>query len=328
MPQKQRLSLQVPPNVGNPVVRLVTPTVLVNGEENSSPGTNLGPSPISAASTQVSPAHHQYEQQSMYQKQPDRPTHQTYHGAITPSETPAQTRPPPPTRSQTSPADISTATSPLPAIAPETINRALAAELIRAPLTNRRKRLRGNEAKILATAILQPLYSKPASGHSSSTSPANSKVMSDSALGVAIASCLGLTSAVGVGIGGPTGGVRRVECIRFRVGGDGYESPVDDEDEEGESPRDGTRIKETFDVFFGVNFGGLVGEWVVKGLEISSSGEEIGEAVGESSRASDELERNETPAAWKTKFLDAQRRLWEKEEEVKSLKDKILEAVL
>jgi hypothetical protein len=126
MPQKQRLSLQVPPNVGNPVVRLVTPTVLVNGEENSSPGTNLGPSPISAASTQVSPAHHQYEQQSMYQKQPDRPTHQTYHGAITPSETPAQTRPPPPTRSQTSPADISTATSPLPAIAPETINRALA----------------------------------------------------------------------------------------------------------------------------------------------------------------------------------------------------------
>ncbi|RYN20049.1 hypothetical protein AA0115_g10434 [Alternaria tenuissima] len=328
MPQKQRLSLQVPPNVGNPVVRLVTPTVLVNGEENSSPGTNLGPSPISAASTQVSPAHHQYEQQSMYQKQPDRPTHQTYHGAITPSETPAQTRPPPPTRSQTSPADISTATSPLPAIAPETINRALAAELIRAPLTNRRKRLRGNEAKILATAILQPLYSKPASGHSSSTSPANSKVMSDSALGVAIASCLGLTSAVGVGIGGPTGGVRRVECIRFRVGGDGYESPVDDEDEEGESPRDGTRIKETFDVFFGVNFGGLVGEWVVKGLEISSSSEEIGEAVGESSRASDELERNETPAAWKTKFLDAQRRLWEKEEEVKSLKDKILEAVL
>ncbi|KAH6846053.1 ARS binding protein 2-domain-containing protein [Alternaria alternata] len=201
MPQKQRLSLQVPPNVGNPVVRLVTPTVLVNGEENSSPGTNLGPSPISAASTQVSPAHHQYEQQS-------------------------------------------------------------------------------------------------------------------------------LTSAVGVGIGGPTGGVRRVECIRFRVGGDGYESPVDDEDEEGESPRDGTRIKETFDVFFGVNFGGLVGEWVVKGLEISSSSEEIGEAVGESSRASDELERNETPAAWKTKFLDAQRRLWEKEEEVKSLKDKILEAVL
>jgi hypothetical protein len=152
--------------------------------------------------------------------------------------------------------------------------------------------------------------------------------MSDSALGVAIASCLGLTSAVGVGIGGPTGGVRRVECIRFRVGGDGYESPVDDEDEEGESPRDGTRIKETFDVFFGVNFGGLVGEWVVKGLEISSSSEEIGEAVRESSRASDELERNETPAAWKTKFLDAQRRLWEKEEEVKSLKDKILEAVL
>lgn len=326
MPQKQRLSLQVPPNVGNPVVRLVTPTVLVNGEENSSPGTNLGPSPISAASTQVSPANHPYEhQQNLYQKQPDRPTHQTYHGALTPSETPAQTRPPPPIRSQTSPAEISTS-SPFPAVPPETLNRALAAELIRAPLTNRRKRLRGNEAKTLATAILQPLYSKPVSA-SNTSSP--TKVMSDQALGIAIASCLGLTSAVGIGMGGSTGGVKRVECVRFRVGGDGYESPVDDEDEEGDAVD--ARVKETFDVFFGVNFGGLSGEWVVKGLEIRAD-EGSEEAARRLEREVDgergEASQLNSPAAWKTKFLDAQRRLWEKEEEVRSLKDKILEAVL
>jgi hypothetical protein len=316
VPQKQRLSLQVPPNVGNPVVRLVTPTVLVNGEENDSPGTGLAPSPMSAAATHVSPAH-TYEQQSMYQEH-DRPTHQTYHGALTPSETPAQQRPPPPTRSQTEP-ELMTSQS-MPSIPLETLNRALATELIRAPLTGRRKRLRGNEAKTLASAILQPLYAKPTSN---SASPA--KVMSDHSLGIAISSCLGLTSSVGLGIGGPTGGVRRVECIRFRIGGDGYESPIDDDDENAEGMGEGGRVKETFDVLFAVSFGGLSGEWVAKGLETTS-----GDVGDEASRGGlNDLERhNPGPVAWKSKFLEAQRRLWEKEEEVKNLKDKILEAVL
>jgi hypothetical protein len=153
--------------------------------------------------------------------------------------------------------------------------------------------------------------------------------MSDQALGIAIASCLGLTSAVGIGMGGSTGGVKRVECVRFRVGGDGYESPVDDEDEEGDAVD--ARVKETFDVFFGVNFGGLSGEWVVKGLEIRAdegSEEAARRLEGEVDGERGEASQLTSPAAWKTKFLDAQRRLWEKEEEVKSLKDKILEAVL
>jgi DNA polymerase III delta prime subunit len=160
--------------------------------------------------------------------------------------------------------------------------------------------------------------------------------MSDQALGIAISSCLGLTSAVGMGIGGPTGGVRRVECIRFRIGGDGYESPIDDDEEDGDaadnlhsSSASGGSIKETFDVFFAVNFGGLSGEWVAKGLETTAdeAGEEATRRV-----TSGELEKSEasqmTPAAWKSKFLDAQRRLWESQEEVKSLKDRILVAVL
>ncbi|KAF7448305.1 Abp2 multi-domain protein [Pyrenophora tritici-repentis] len=324
MPQKQRLSLQVPPNVGNPVVRLVTPTVLVNGEENQSPGTGLGPSPISAASAQVTPAH-TYDQQSMYEKQ-GRPTHQTYHGALTPSETPAQPRPPPPTRSQTE-LDLS-AMSPIPSIPLETLNRALAAELIRAPLGGRRKRLRGNEAKTLASAILQPLYAKPSSG----PSPA-AKVMSDQALSIAISSCLGLTSTVGFGLGGPTGGVRRVDCIRFRVGGDGYESPIDDEDEEAETSNDAQgsgRIKETFDVLFAVSFGGLSGEWIAKGLEASNESEADAESRDRGRGSKDtEGARNETnDEHWKSKYLEAQRKIWEMKEEVKSLKDRVLEAVL
>ena len=190
----------------------------------------------------------------MYEKQ-HRPTHQTHHGNLTPSETPAQQQPPPPpTRLQTEPELLSTSSTLSSAVPLETLNRALAAELIRAPLTGRRKRLRGNEAKRLASAVLQPLHAKPSPG---STPPA--KVMSDYALGIAISSCLGLAGTVGVGIGGPTGGVRRVECIRFRVGGDGYESPVDEEDDDEEhenAARGGGSIKETFDVFFAVAFGG------------------------------------------------------------------------
>jgi hypothetical protein len=166
--------------------------------------------------------------------------------------------------------------------------------------------------------------------------------MSDQALGIAISSCLGLTSAVGVGIGGPTGGVRRVECIRFRIGGDGYESPIDDDEEDGDAAADHLRststnsggggIKETFDVFFAVNFGGLSGEWVAKGLEIrnENTGDESGERRGDADAGLDRSDAagQMTPAAWKGKFLDAQRRLWESQEEVKSLKDRILEAVL
>ena len=152
--------------------------------------------------------------------------------------------------------------------------------------------------------------------------------MSDQALGIAISSCLGLTSGVGLGTGGPTGGVRRVECIRFRIGGDGYESPIDEDDEDAEGMREGGRVKETFDVLFAVGFGGLSGEWVAKGLETTSE-----DAGDEAARGGiSDMERvdqgQQTMAAWKGKFLEAQRKLWESQEEVKNLKDKILEAVL
>jgi hypothetical protein len=302
-PQKQRLSLQVPQIVGNPV-RLVTPTVLVNGEEDPTPST--GYAPANTFDNRAGPTHH------------------TYHGALTPSETPAQQRPPPPVRSQTQPAPAP-ASATLPSVSLETLNRALAAELIRAPLTGRRKRLRGTEAKHLASSILQPLFDKPTAG-----SGAPSKVMDDQVLGIAISSCLGLTSAVGIGNGGPTGGVRRVECIRFRIGGDGYESPIDEDDEDADNMHESGTIKETFDVSFTVSFGALTGEWIVKGL--TATADDPDNEDNERGGRTSELDRSDgsqnTPAAWKTKFLEAQRKLWESQEEVKSLKDKILEAVL
>ena len=313
-PQKQRLSLQVPNIVGNPV-RLVTPTVLVNGEEDPTPSTTFSPSSLIVSAGHSSPA-------NTFDQRPG-PTHHTYHGALTPSETPAQPRPPPQTQAQIEPAPPD---AQLPSVALDSLNRALAAELIRAPLTGRRKRLRGTEAKHLASSILQPLYAKPTTGSS-----APGKVISDQVLGIVISSCLGLTNTVGIGTGGPIGGVRRVECIRFRIGGDGYESPIDEDDEDADNMHESGTIKETFDVSFAVSFGGLTGEWIAKGLTATADEAEDEEAAT-SGRKTSELDRQDsnqnTSAAWKTKFLEAQRKLWESQEQVKSLKDKILEAVL
>ncbi|KAF2006244.1 hypothetical protein P154DRAFT_517901 [Amniculicola lignicola CBS 123094] len=329
-----RLSLQVPPNVGNPV-RLVTPTVLVNGEQDPSPSTSLAPSALSAGPRRQSPATYFDEVTSSPQ--------QTHQPSQIPSQAPIQQQPPPSLQAQPTPSPSSPI--PLPLIPPTTLNRALAAELIRAPLTGRRKRLRGTEAKNLASSILSPLLSKPANNPNN---PA-SRIINESVLSVAISSCLGLCSVVGLGTGGPVGGVRRVECVRFRVGGDGYESPVE-EDEDGDegglagvSGVGGTgNIRETFDVIFNVSFGGLMGEWSAKGLSaVEGAGEDVGRAnyrnsgnggaaVGynEGEKEGVDANGNISGSYWKARFLEQQRRGWERDEEARCLKEKILEAVL
>lgn len=305
--QRQRLSLQVPQNIGNPV-RLITPTVLVNGED-ATPSTAAASSAISFGSDRSFSAHSFGGN-----------AHHNFHGHFTPIETPARPQPPPRSHSE---AATSTSIPSLPSIPLDTLNRALAAELIRAPLSGRPKRLRGNEAKNLASSILLPLYSKPSTGHAP---PA--KVVSDQVLGIAISSCLGLSSATGLGLGGPSGGVKRVECARFRIGSDGYESPIEDTEDDTERINGSGTVKETFDVFFAMSFGGLSGEWTAKGLHATNDDTEHGNTTA----GAQETDRVETgqhaTAAWKTKFQDAQRKLWESQEEVKNLKEKILEAVL
>ncbi|KAF1926593.1 uncharacterized protein M421DRAFT_422567 [Didymella exigua CBS 183.55] len=304
--QRQRLSLQVPQNIGNPV-RLITPTVLVNGEENPTPSTAAASSATSFNSDRSFSAHSF-----------GTTSHHNFHGHFTPIETPARPQPPPRLQSETT---LSTAQNSLPSISLEVLNRALAAELIRAPLTGRRKRLRGNEAKNLASAVLLPLYAKPSVGQSPS------KVMSDHVLGIAISSCLGLSNASGIALGGPNGGVKRVECARFRVGGDGYESPIDDNEDDTESINGSGVVKETFDVYFAVSFGGLSGEWTAKGLHAIAEDTEPKDT--RAGAHEDRIEPGQhATAAWKSKFEAAQRKLWESQEEVKNLKERILEAVL
>lgn len=114
--------------------------------------------------------------------------------------------------------------------------------------------------------------------------------------------------------------------MRFRVGGDGYESPIDEGEDEGEPS--GT-VRETFDVFFNVSFGGLTGEWAAKGLAANAPAGNGGDGTdGQTAEGRDREQAPSTAAGWKAKFLETQRRLWEMEEEARDLKEKVLEAVL
>lgn len=298
-----RLSLQVPQNPGNPV-RLVTPTVLVNGEHDTHSNERVP----SAMSDDV-------------RRLPQGEMSDGAGNTRTPQSAPVFR----PTLSQSG---LSPRSNPSPSsatewpqIASETLNRALAGELLRAPFSGPRKRLRGVEAKNIASAILQPLYTKPTSGASSAA-----KIMSDQMLSIVISSCLGLGSAVGLGLGGPSGGVRRVECTRFRVGGDGYESPIDEDDEDAENMEAGM-VKESFDIYFGISFGPLSGEWSIKGLSPTAADSKDSGTANHDGTDMQNLNQN-TAANWKSKFLEAQRKLWASQEEAKTLREKVLEAVL
>lgn len=145
-------------------------------------------------------------------------------------------------------------------------------------------------------------------------------------LSIIISSCLGLSSTVGLS-GGPTGGVKRVECSRFRVGGDGYESLMD-ENEDGEDARGGDgdgQVKESFNVVFEIVFGGLEGVWVAKDLSLAGAVDAEGEDDAGARDGGDEEGHGED---WKKKFLELQKRLLDSQERERNLREKVLEAVL
>jgi hypothetical protein len=150
--------------------------------------------------------------------------------------------------------------------------------------------------------------------------------MTDQLLNIVISSCLGLGTSVGLSLGGPTGGVRRVECTRFRVGGDGYESPIDEDEEDAEHV-EAENVKESFDIYFSVSFGPLTGEWSIKGLSPTGTDGKDMDASKEDEADTQGGSQNSV-ASWRAKYLDAQRKLWASQEEAKALREKVLEAVL
>lgn len=315
--KRERLSLQVPQRASGPV-HLITPptsgasgpappTVLVNGEERggairespgrgSSFGESSGDEQIEAALPTASGAAPiaQMRDPSFAQSEFQR-ANNTARPAVRNSNSKVR-------------------------LSPETLKRALAHDLLRATLTGwRRKRLRGAEAKGLAAAMLARIGSQ-------STEQA--------------ATWLGLTEEMGLADANTVkfhGEGKRISVTRFRVGEDGYDSPIDD-DEDGDADGDDDgdvdvqakkvakrRVKESFDVSWTVSMGGLSGEFHVKDLVITGSDGGDGGKGGGISAHQDDVEGI---SDWKERYFQAQLELRSKDEEVRKLREKVLDAVL
>lgn len=289
----ERLSLRVPQHVGGPV-HLVTPTVLVNGQSQAGseeythqrpPSSAFMDSAIQMDATPVNP-----------KSIPLRPGSAHGHHRRTSSE---------PTASQ------------MPVVVTdENIKRAVAADLLRADITGRRK-LRGADAKSLAESLLSRLRPKH-----------NTSGASDISFLSTAASCLGVCSRVGLGEDGPSGRIEKITVQRYRVRGDGYDSPIDDDDGDDAMSNTGAdQIRETFDVQWVLHFGDAVGEFSIKGLTMDAPTND-GELDGMYNRGHESLnERNMAPEVL-ARFKALEARLQDREKEVQRLKDRVLEAVL
>jgi hypothetical protein len=276
----ERLSLQVPQHVGNPV-RLVTPTVVVNGQDD--------PSTYATSSTHTFRRPDSAQSNRGHEASAATPSHSHFHshslsqsGTVLPSTQPW-----------------------IPTISPEALKRALAADLLKADLTGRSKSLRGTEAKELAESLLAHLRTHRISSPGSSADDPDARA-ADDVFRATAASWLGLNAlaAPAAAAWNPVGssGVKKIHVRRFRVGGDGYDSPIDDEDDdEGET-------KMTFDIEWELSLGGLGGKFQIKGLSIGDGGEAETPEEGESGGVLGLTE------AWRRKYLE--------------LKDKVLEAAL
>jgi len=155
---------------------------------------------------------------------------------------------------------------------------------------------------------------------------------------VTAANWLGLAAGLGMmdGVGVTTGSGRWIRVTRYRLGDDGYESPVDDDEGDGDDGgggggHDGSEVREVFDVGWSLGLGGMVGRFDVKGLvleggERGSDGKDMGEVVDEGGGYASSKVYEES--SYKEKYEALRRELMKREEEVRLLRDRVLEAVL
>ena len=269
----ERLSLQVPQHIGNPV-RLVTPTVVVNGADQQQQQQQMQP----AQGPTPSSAHHPYSRDFSFagtrggmQLQsaastpssalpPHHHQHQHYppHAHQNPYHQQQQHQAPPP-----------------PGFTPwthEELRRALAADLLRADVSGRAKPLRGTEARALADALLAALRARAAASppdadgalpraarrraHSAGprfgpsgapAPPAGGAAGADEAARLACArrgwasrAAAARRRAAAAGAVPAGAGAKRIRVRRFRERGDGYESPMDEDEPDEEEAAGGT----------------------------------------------------------------------------------------
>ncbi|KAK7730805.1 hypothetical protein SLS57_001639 [Botryosphaeria dothidea] len=202
-----------------------------------------------------------------------------------------------------------------PKVTREALKRLLAADLLRADLSGR-KRLRGHEAKALADAILTQLSAQiEGTGEE------------DSSINQGLVNWLGYSTHIGLGHAPIPSGIKKIVVQKYRVSDDGYESPIDEDDDEREEIAlgEGTRIKETFDVSWSLMFGGCTGKFAAKGLMIEPKDEE-GEVLKAGSGAGGGSADKGKSLEERVKDLEAQ--LKGKDREVQLWRQRVLEAVL
>lgn len=318
----ERMQLQIPQHTGNPV-HLVNPTVLINGSMSPpQPPSTILPTASTATGTLDTATSFRSSNATLY-SQSSAATDFGEHEGL--SFLPPRGRIVP---STTTPHEQVQLALKAHSLSEEDVKRSLAADLLRADITGLargRKRLRGAEAKDLAAAMLARLGGKE-------TLVSNADLVA-SWLGLEI----GRRSVAGRGLGSYV--PKKITVQRYRVHGDGYDSPVD-EDEEGEEANladEGVEIRESFDVEWTAQFGGLSGRFGIRGLVLGdgADGATSGSAApqrAERARTSDDRMATSTDDAneggWKARFEEMEKRLEESQEEVQRLREKILEAVL
>ena len=207
----------------------------------------------------------------------------------------------------------------------EDLKRALAADLLRAEIEGRAKRLRGTEAKELAEALLSRLKSQQ---HSAVSDPGGaSGLASEDIFRLTCATWLGLTVQLGLSSAGvqATGVGKKITISRFRIGGDGYDSPMDEDD----AVDVGEEIRETFDVEWSLALGDCRGRFSFKGLSLGNweGPPNAGDDFADASRRAD-ADVSANGKGWKERFVESERRVREMGDEIRRLKDKVLDAVL
>lgn len=210
---------------------------------------------------------------------------------------------------QPSSAEIATE---LPKVTREMLKRLLAADLLRADV-NGRKRLRGHEAKDLADALLTQL--------SSQNEPSGT---GDDASNQGLANWLGFSTHLGLGSTPVPSGIKKIDVQKYRVSDDGYESPIDPDDDSALALGDGSKIKETFDVSWALTLGGCTGKFAVKGLMIESKG--CGEK--EENEGGEKLQSKQKEKSLEERVKELEGQLKGKDREVQLWRQRVLEAVL
>lgn len=229
-------------------------------------------------------------------------------------------------------------------LATETLKRLLAADLLRADLDGRRKRLRGNEAKALAEAALTRIGVRMESHASSATRSVqehrNITVATWLGLQLNAYDCTGSFDSILTASASRSGASpKKIAIHRFRTNTDGYDSPADDEDsgdESGDVPmsRSHGRLKKIFDISWSSDFGGITGSFQIRSLELDS-GLDAHQDIDRQNELSaiDEEDENRTAdeqelAKWKARALAAEEKIKGSRNDVERWRERVLDVVL